>query len=86
MRHANATDLERIGWLLEQLRAEGGLKERTPGTFQRRSRAFLHFHEHEGSVLADVRLATAPGSEFERFPVDTKRQQRELLKRIVDAL
>ena len=32
-----------------------GLTERTPGTFYRRSRAFLHFHADPAGIFADVR-------------------------------
>ena len=44
MRHVNADDLERLEPLLRDLRTIDSLRERRPGTFTRRSRAFLHFH------------------------------------------
>lgn len=55
MRHAQPADLAAITPLLERLRALPGLMERKPGTFYRGGKAFLHFHEHEGALLADLK-------------------------------
>ena len=55
MRHARPDDLALVAPLLEKLRAIDGLKERTPGSFYFKSKGFLHFHEHEGEILADVK-------------------------------
>ena len=65
MRHATAQDQERLAPLLHDLRSLGGLTERTPGVFYRRSRAFLHFHADSDGMFADVRLR---GDDFERIP------------------
>ncbi len=86
MRHARPEDLDRIDGLLEALREVEGLKERKRGNFTRKSRAFLHFHEHEGDVLADVRLGAEADAPFERFRVRTQAEQRTLLGRIRRAL
>jgi len=82
MRHVNADDLERLEPLLRDLRTIDSLRERRPGTFTRRSRAFLHFHADGDELLADVRL----GEEFERHPATTATQRAELLRAIKSAL
>jgi N-acetylglutamate synthase-like GNAT family acetyltransferase len=75
VRHARAEDLERVDGLLMQLRAIDGLQERSPGTFYRRSKAFLHFHEHEGDIVCDVRLDPA-AADFDRRIVSPRRRGR----------
>ena len=55
MRHARPADLDAIEPLLDELRAIAGLKERSRGVFYNRGKAFLHFHEHDGALLADIR-------------------------------
>jgi hypothetical protein len=82
MRHARPEDLDRLEPLLEKLRRLEGMKEKTRGTFYRGSRAFLHFHEHDGGFFADVRLA----DDFERFPAMTAAERKTLLARVADAL
>ena len=76
MRHARAEDLEAIEPLLEQLRAIGGLTEKSPGIFYRGSKAFLHFHADGADTYADVKLTTEA---FERTRVTTKAEQRALV-------
>ena len=84
MRHATPERLTAIEPLLEQLRAFDGLTERQPGTFYRRSNAFLHFHEDgERDMYADVKLH---GREFERMRVTTKAEQRTLVAAVRRAL
>ncbi|HKD23289.1 MAG TPA: hypothetical protein VKB71_14835 [Rhizomicrobium sp.] len=82
MRHARPEDLDRLEPLLEKLRRLDGMKEKSRGTFYRGSRAFLHFHEHDGGFFADVRLA----DDFERFPATTAADRKALLARVADAL
>lgn len=83
MRHAGRDSLQRLEPVLAELRRQPGLKERRPGVFYRKSRAFLHFHESDRRLFADVRLR---GDEFERLPATTLAEQRALLQRIVAAL
>lgn len=78
MRHAGPDVLARLAPLLAQLRALGVLRERRPGVFELRSRAFLHFHDDPAGIFADVRLAEA----FVRMRVSTPEEQAELLDRI----
>ena len=83
MKHAGAEALKRLGPFLAELRKRDGLKEKSPGTFYRSSRAFLHFHEHEGGFFADVRLK---GDAFDRMPASSKAQRESLLDLIDKSL
>jgi hypothetical protein len=58
------------------------LRERRPGVFELKSRAFLHFHDDPSGIFADVRLA----EDFVRLPVTSRSQQSDLLERIDDCL
>jgi len=82
MRHAGRATLARIEPLLEDLRARSALREKSPGVFYLKSRAFLHFHDDPGGVFADVRLAEG----FVRMPVTSRAEQADLLERIDDCL
>jgi N-acetylglutamate synthase-like GNAT family acetyltransferase len=83
VRHARSDDLDRVDTLLVELRTIDGLKEKSRGTFYRGSRAFLHFHEHEGDIVCDVRLV---GPDFDRHIVTTKTAQRALARDVKGAL
>jgi hypothetical protein len=80
MKHAGSATLKALGPLLDELRALPGLSERTPGSFYRKSRAYLHFHEDRAGWFADVKLQPGP---FTRLPVSTPLQRRQLLARVV---
>lgn len=67
MKHAGPDALDHLEPLLTRLRALPGLMEKKRGTFYRKSRAFLHFHEDPKGLFADMRDAT--GDDFERFDV-----------------
>jgi hypothetical protein len=82
MKHAGPATLARIASLLEELRARPVLRERRPGVFELKSRAFLHFHDDPSGIFADVRLA----DDFVRLPVTSSSQQSDLLERIDDCL
>ena len=82
MKHAGPGTLARISPLLEELRARPVLRERRPGVFELRSRAFLHFHDDPGGIFADLRL----GEGFVRLPVTSTSQQSDLLARIDECL
>jgi hypothetical protein len=77
MRHARAEDLEPLAGLLAELRALPGLTERTPGTFYRKSRAFLHFHHDPKGLFADLR--GPDDGDFERLDVSGATGQAQLL-------
>jgi len=75
MRHATEADLDRLEPLLVRLRTIEGLTERKRGLFQRRSKAFLHFHGDGDDLYADVRLS----EDFVRQPVTTPADQEALV-------
>jgi hypothetical protein len=82
MKHASEAALDRLDDLLSRLRKQNGLTERKRGVFYRASAAFLHFHEDPEGLFADVRT----DSDWERLPVNTRVQQRELVAKIKAAL
>ncbi len=82
MRHARAEDLVPLEDLLVSLRSLEGLTERSPGTFYRKSNAFLHFHADEAGLFADLK----EHGTFTRYRATTKREQAHLLTRAKRAL
>ena len=79
MRHATEEDLDRLDALLERIRAIAGLTEKKRGVFYWKSKAFLHFHDHDGVPYADVRLGDG---DFDRFPIAGALQQSRLVTAI----
>lgn len=67
MKHITPGMLDRLEGLLGELRAVGGLTEKSRGVFYRKSRAFLHFHEDPKGLFADIR--DADGNDFDRIDV-----------------
>ena len=83
MRHARPPALDELEPVLTQLRALPDLKEKSRGTFYRKSQAFVHFHEDPAGLFADVRL---DGGDFTRMRVSTKAEQRALMTAVKAAL
>lgn len=81
MKHASEQTIASLDPLLEKIRPLPGLKEKKPGIFYRKSRAFLHFHEDNGQIYADVRLQEP---DFQRFPVTTEAEQTTFLSAVQD--
>ena len=80
MRHITPARLPTIEPLLAEIRTIDGLVERKPGNFYRRSKGFLHFHEHgDHEIFADVKL---DGTEYQRMRATTKAEQRKLVTAI----
>jgi hypothetical protein len=75
VRHARPEDLDPLTSLLADLRSIDGLTERSPGTFDRGSQAFLHFHADPAGLFADLKV----DGEFVRCRVSTQREQRKFL-------
>lgn len=75
MKHAGAATLVSLGPLLEQIRQENLLRERTPGAFYLKSSGFLHFHEDPAGIFADLKI----DGKFERFPVTTVSEQQNFI-------
>ena len=78
MKHAGPDVLARIAPLLAELRARPALRERRPGVFELKSRAFLHFHDDPSGIFADVRLA----DDFVRMRVTSRSEQSDLLDQL----
>jgi hypothetical protein len=82
MKHATIAALEQISVLLEEIRNKDGIKERKPGIFYRKSKSFLHFHEDQAGIFADLNI----GTDFDRYPVNSKAEWRVLLSAIDQTL
>jgi len=82
LKHAGQEALERLSPLLEKLRQRTLLREKRPGIFYLKSRAFLHFHEDPDGLFADVRLS----ADFVRLSVTKRADQAALLRQIDDRL
>ncbi len=67
MKHAGQAALDQLEPTLAALRALPGLTEKGRGVFYRKSRAFLHFHEDQKGLFADLR--DSEGQRFDRFEV-----------------
>lgn len=83
MKHATSETIARIELLLSRIRNFSELKEKKPGIYYYKSSAFLHFHEDENLVYADVKLNPP---DFERLQVSTIAQQDKLINLIRDKL
>jgi hypothetical protein len=82
MKHASPAALAALNELIIAIRARDGLKEPRPGVFYRKGRAWLHFHEDEAGLFADLHL----GAEWERFRVSEPKERAKLLAVIDRAL
>jgi hypothetical protein len=82
MKHASSEALRGLADLLAQIRAKDGLKEKKLGIFYRKSKAFLHFHEDPAGFFADLNA----GADFDRYPVNSRREWATLLLAIDRAL
>ena len=76
MKHAAKEALSKIKSLLFEIRKIGELKEKKKGIFYKGCIAFLHFHEHDKELFADVKI----NDKWERFSVTNKVEQIKFLK------
>jgi len=72
MKHAGSNTLATLESLLRKIRAHAALTERTPGSFYRKSKAYLHFHEDPSGTYADVKLNLI---DFTRLRATTSKEQ-----------
>lgn len=84
MKHATPATLKDLAPLLDRLRDFDELIEKTPGSFYRKSKAFLHFHEDPLGIFVDVRLV--PEASFTRRRVTTQRERAALIAEVKKAL
>ena len=82
MKHAGPEALDRVEPLLTLLRGLPGLRERNRGTFYRRSRAFIHFHEDPDGLFVDVRYER----DLERMRVTTGAEQERFFQQVRGAV
>jgi hypothetical protein len=82
VKHASPAALHSLSGLLKQIRQVEGIKEKRLGIFYRKSKSFLHFHEDPAGLFADLSM----GTDFDRYPVNTKAEWRVLLTAIDRAL
>lgn len=75
--HAGPEALTKLQELIRQLRGIPQVREKSPGTFHLLGQAFVHFHETDGKLHADLRKASGTG--FDRYAVDTSPEQRKLI-------
>ena len=67
---------------MDQLRKKADLTEKKPGIFCRKALAFLHFHEDEDGLFADVKV----GTKFQRHRVSIRAEQSVVLKIVEEQL
>ena len=82
MLHAGAEALDRLGALLSRLRTRTPLREKRPGIFYVKGRAFLHFHADRTGLFADLRQ----GDDWCRLPVNEPDDCKILLDLVDRAL
>jgi len=82
MKHARPDTLAAFEPFLRKVREHASLVERTPGSFYRKSSAYLHFHEDPSGIYADVKLNLV---EFTRVRATTLREQTHLLSLIAES-
>jgi hypothetical protein len=78
MKHAGPDTLDELDDLLAEVRQHPELRERKRGAFYRGSSGFLHFHEDQAGIFADLKI----NNQFERFRVTTPAERRSLIGRI----
>jgi hypothetical protein len=82
VKHAGAAALGRLAGLLRSLRLRDALREKQPGIFYVKGRAFLHFHEDRAGLFADLRQ----GDAWRRLPVDGPDDCARLLDAVDETL
>ena len=82
MKHAGPGALARLAGILASLRTRPLLRERRPGIFYAKGRAFLHFHEDPAGLFADLRQ----GEEWLRLSVNGAADCERLLALVDSAL
>jgi len=63
--------------ILRQLREIKGVEEVRPGVFNARRDAYIHFHDEDGTLFAELKKPGGAG--FDRFALATPADQRRLV-------
>jgi len=77
MARAGPEALARLQELLRQLRGIPQVREKQPGIFHLVGQAFVHFHETDGKLSADLKKLSGTG--FDSYGVETAPEQRKLV-------
>ena len=77
MARAGPEALARLQELLRQLRGIPQVREKQPGVFHLAGQAFVHFHETDGRLHADLKKMSGTG--FDDYAVETAPEQRKLV-------
>lgn len=83
MKHAGPAAFVALEDVLGRLRQLPALREKSRGVFYRKSRAFLHFHEHCDDLYADVRQADG---EYLRLCVTSADEQTRFEQAVAELL
>ena len=83
MKHAGSAALAALEDVLGRLRQSPELREKSRGVFYRKSRAFLHFHEHGDDLYADVRQTDG---EYLRLRITTQDERAQFEQAVVALL
>lgn len=83
MRHARPEALDALEGVLKDIRALPGLTERKRGIFYHKAQAFLHFHEDDAGLFADVKLG---GEGYTRLRVSTAAERKAFVAKARKAL
>jgi len=76
VKHAGTDAIEALALLLAAIRRDKtGIIEKKPGTFFRKGRGLLHFHEDPTGLFADLKIDGA----WRRFPVNLPRETATFL-------
>jgi hypothetical protein len=79
MKHAGKEALGNLAPVLDALREQRALVERTPGSFYLKSSGFVHFHEDAAGLFADLKEDLVS---FTRYRVSTRAERRAFLARV----
>jgi hypothetical protein len=77
MARAGPDALAKLQETIRQLRTTPQVREKQPGVFHLAGQAFVHFHETDGRLHADLKKLSGTG--FDAFPVDTAPEQRKFI-------
>jgi len=83
VKHAGSAALAALEDVLGRLRQSPELREKSRGVFYRKSRAFLHFHEHGDDLYADVRQTDG---EYLRLRITTQDERAQFEQAVVALL